>query len=181
MRAARELSRAARPDRQGPPLEQRIPWDDLPASLKDAISARTGPVISGRAATDGQNSPLAAVLNTRNGKVFVKGLPSGHRLIVTQAREAAAAPLAKGLSPELLWQFDEDGWNVNAFEHIDGRKANYQPGSPDIDPVTELMTALSRIKIPPGPGPWKPIATRLLCTVIQGEDGGVIGGEDVRV
>ncbi len=90
-------------------MEQRIPWDDLPASLKDAISARTGPVISGRAATDGQNSPLAAVLNTRNGKVFVKGLPSGHRLIVTQAREAAAAPLAKGLSPELLGNSTKTG------------------------------------------------------------------------
>ena len=142
-------------------MEKRIEWDDLPASLKEAISARTGPVLSGRAATDGQNSPLAAVLDTRDGKVFVKGLPSGHRLIVTQAREAAAAPLAKGLSPELLWQFDEDGWNVNGFEHIDGRKANYQPGSPDIGPVAELMAALSRIEIPPGPGPWKPIATRL--------------------
>jgi hypothetical protein len=92
-------------------LEERIGWDDLPATLKDAISARTGPVVSGRAATDGQNSPLA-----------------------------------KGLSPELLWQFDEDGWNVNGFEHIDGRKANYQPGSPDLGPVTELMTALSRIR-----------------------------------
>jgi hypothetical protein len=156
-----DSSWAARPDRQGPPWEQRIPWDDLPVSLKDAISARTGPVISGRAAMDGQNSPLAAVLDTRDGKVFVKGLPSGHRLIVTQAREAAAAPLAKGLSPELLWQFDEDGWNVNGFEHINGRKANFQPGSPDIGPVTDLMTALSGIEIPPGPGPWKPIAARL--------------------
>jgi hypothetical protein len=158
-------------------LEKRIEWDDLPASLKDAISARTGPVISGRAATDGQNSPLAAVLDTRDGKVFVKGLPSGHRLIVTQAREAAAAPLAKGLSPELLWQFDEDGWNVNGFEYIDGRKANYQPGSPDIGPVADLMAALSRIEIPPGPGPWKPITTRLRTYVDDPADGLIFAGQ----
>ena len=75
-------------------MEERIEWADLPDSLKESISARTGPVISGRAATDGQNSPLAAVLNTHDGKVFVKGLPSDHRLVITQAREAAAAPLA---------------------------------------------------------------------------------------
>ena len=160
-------------------MEKRIEWDDLPATLKDAISARTGPVISGRAATDGQNSPLAAVLDTRDGKVFVKGLPSGHRLIVTQAREAAAAPLAKGLSPQLLWQFDEAGWNVNGFEHIDGRKASYQPGSPDIGPVTELMTALSRIEIPPGPGPWKPIATRLRTYVDDPADGLIFAGQNL--
>jgi hypothetical protein len=94
-------------------VEKRIEWADLPGSLKESITARTGPVISGRAATDGQNSPLAAVLDTRDGKVFVKGLLSGHRLVITQAREAAAAPLVKGISPELLWQFDEGGWNVN--------------------------------------------------------------------
>jgi hypothetical protein len=158
-------------------LEKRIEWDDLPVSLKNAISARSGPVISGRCATDGQNSPLAAVLDTRDGKVFVKGLPSGHRPIVTQAREAAAAPLAKGLSPELLWQFNEDGWNVNGFEHIDGRKANYQPGSPDIGPVAELMAALSRIEIPPGPGPWKPIATRLRTYVDDPADGLIFAGQ----
>lgn len=158
-------------------MEKRIEWDDLPAALKDAISARTGPVLSGRAARDGQNSPLAAILDTRDGKVFVKGLPSGHRLIVTQAREAAAAPLVKGLSPELLWQFDEAGWNVNGFEYIDGRKANYQPGSPDIDLVAELMTILSSIEVPPGPGPWKPIAARLRTYVDDPADGHVFTGQ----
>ena len=64
------------------------------------------------AVADGQNSPLAAVLETRDGKVFVKGMPSGHRLVITQAREAAAAPLVKGISPALLFSFDEAGWNV---------------------------------------------------------------------
>lgn len=160
-------------------MEKRIPWDDLPASLKESISARTGPVTSGRAVTDGQNSPLAAVLETRDGKVFVKGLPSGHRMVVTQAREAAAAPLAKGISPELLWQFDEAGWNVLGFEHIDGRKAQYTPGSPDIDPVTELMTALSGIEVPPGPGPWKPIETRMRTYVDDPADALAFAGRSL--
>jgi hypothetical protein len=90
----------------------RIQWDHLPGDLKDAISARTGPIAAGRAVTVGQNSPLAAVIETGDGRVFVKGLPSGHRLVITQAREAAAAKLANEISPELLWQFDEAGWNV---------------------------------------------------------------------
>lgn len=142
-------------------MEKRIPWDGLPGPLKAAIAERTGPVTAGRAVTDGQNSPLAAVIDTPSGKVFVKGLPSGHRLVITQAREAAAAPLVKGISPELLWHFDEAGWNVLGFEHVHGRAADYSPGSPDIDLVTGLMRALAAIEIPSGPGPWKPIETRL--------------------
>jgi hypothetical protein len=140
-------------------VAQRIQWGDLPGSLKAAISARTGPVIEGRAVADGQNSPLAAVITTRDGMVFVKGLPSGQRLVVTQAREAAAAPLVRGISPELLWHFDEAGWNVLGFEHIPGRAADYRPGSPDIALVTALMQALAAVEVPAGRGRgsrWRP-------------------------
>lgn len=158
---------------------KRIQWEDLPGPLKDAITARTGPITAGRAVTDGQNSPLAAVIETRDGKTFVKGLPSGHRLVITQAREAAAAPLAKGISPELLWQFDEAGWNVLGFEHIEGRSADYSPGSPDIDLVTGLMEALSAIDIPAGPGPWKRIETRLRTYVDDPADALIFAGQSL--
>lgn len=160
-------------------MEKRIQWADLPGSLKESISARTGPVTSGRAVTDGQNSPLAAVLETRDGKVFVKGLPSGHRLVITQAREAAAVPLVKGISPELLWQFDEAGWNVLGFEYIDGRSADYRPGSPDIGLVTGLMQTLSTIEIPSAPGPWKPIETRLRTYVDDAADALIFAGQSL--
>ena len=157
-------------------MATRIQWADLPAALKDAISARSGPITVGRSVTAGQNSPLAAVVETRDSRVFVKGLPSGHRLVITQAREAAAAHLAKGISPELLWHFDEAGWNVLGFEHIQGRAADYSPGSPDIDLVAGLMEALTAIEIPPSPGPWKPIETRLRTYVDDPGDAAVFAG-----
>ena len=56
-------------------MEQRIAWDDLPGSLKQAIEARTGHITGVRIASAGQNSPLAAVIDARDGTVFVKGLP----------------------------------------------------------------------------------------------------------
>ena len=80
-------------------MEQRIAWDDLPGPLKQAIQARTGPITAVRIAAAGQNSPLAAIIDTRYGKVFAKGLPSGHRRVITQAREAAVAPLVRDISP----------------------------------------------------------------------------------
>jgi hypothetical protein len=136
-------------------LEQRIAWDDLPGPLKDAIQARTGPIITGRAVTDGQNSPLAAVVQSAEGKTFVKGLPTDHRQARTQNREAAAASLATGISPELLWQFDEEGWNVLGFQHIAGRAADYSPRSPDLELIIRLMQDLSRAEVPDGYGPVK--------------------------
>ncbi|MGO9784847.1 MAG: hypothetical protein ACLPKE_21640 [Streptosporangiaceae bacterium] len=77
-------------------MEQRIAWDVLPGPLKQAIQARTGPIFAVRIATAGQNSPLAAIIDTSDGKVFAKGLPSSHRRVIAQAREAAVAPLVGG-------------------------------------------------------------------------------------
>jgi hypothetical protein len=69
-------------------VEQRVAWDDL----------------------------LAAVIDARDGTVFAKGLPSAHRRVITQEREAAVAPLVRDISPALLWHLDEAGWNVLGYE-----------------------------------------------------------------
>ena len=114
-------------------MEQRIAWNDLPGSLKQAIESRTGPITGIRIASAGQNSPLAAIIDTANGKVFAKGLPSHHRRVITQAREAAVAPLVRDISPALLWHFDEAGWNVLGYQYAPGRHADYSLGSPDLD------------------------------------------------
>jgi hypothetical protein len=107
-------------------VEERLAWDDLPEPLKQAIEARTGPIKSVRIATAGQNSPLAVIIDTAGSRVFAKGLPSGHRRVITQAREAAVAPLVREISPSLLWHFDEAGWNVLGYEYAPGRHADYR-------------------------------------------------------
>jgi hypothetical protein len=132
-------------------VEQRVAWADLPEPLKQAIEARTGPIESVRVASAGQNSPLAAIIDADGGKVFVKGLPSAHRRVITQAREAAVAPLVRDISPALLWLFDEAGRNVLGYEYAPGRHADYSPGSPDLDRLVQLMSALSAIKVPDDP------------------------------
>jgi hypothetical protein len=136
-------------------VEQRIAWEDLPSPLKLAIEARTGAITAARTMTAGQNSPLAAVIDTATGHVFVKGLPSGHRKVITQDREAAIASLVTAISPALLWRFDEAGWNVLGYQYAPGHHANYRPGSPDLDQIIQLMNTLSRIEVPADPGPLK--------------------------
>ncbi|MGH3566909.1 MAG: aminoglycoside phosphotransferase [Pseudonocardia sp.] len=158
-------------------MAKRIQWEDLDITLTDAITARTGPILAGQSVTAGKNSPLAAVLQTRDGSVFVKGLPSDHRIVITQAREAATAPLVRGISPQLLWQFDEAGWNVLGYEYVNGHSANYRPNSPDIDLIVDLMQTLSAIQIPAGPGPWKSIQIRLQTYVDDPADAAVFAGQ----
>jgi hypothetical protein len=136
-------------------VEERIAWDDLPGPLKQAIEARTGPIAAVRIAAAGRNSPLAAVIDTAEGRVFAKGLPSGHRRVITQAREAAVAPLVRDISPALLWHFDAAGWNVLGYQYAPGRHADYSPGSPDLDRLVQLMEALSAVKVRGDPGPFK--------------------------
>lgn len=129
-------------------MEQRIAWDALPRPVRQAIEARTGLITCVRVATAGQNSPLAAIIDTSNGKVFAKGMPAGHRRVITQTREAAVAPLVKEISPALLWHVDEAGWNVLGYEYVEGHHADYKPGSPDLDQMVRLMDELSGIKVP---------------------------------
>jgi hypothetical protein len=133
---------------------ERLAWGDLPASLRQAIEARTGRIAAVRIATAGQNSPLAAIIEAGEGRFFAKGMPSDHRRAVSQAREAAVAPLVRDISPALLWHFDEVGWNVLGYEYADGRHADYTPGSPDLDHLARLMTALGDIRVT-SPGPFK--------------------------
>lgn len=136
-------------------METRIAWSDLPRPVIRAIEARTGHVTDVRTADAGQNSPVAAIIDTADGKVFVKGMPSGHRRVITQAREAAVAPLVTDISPGLLWHLDEAGWNVLGYEYAPGRHADYAPGSPDLDRLVQLMDALSEVKVPVDHGPFK--------------------------
>jgi hypothetical protein len=136
-------------------VQKRIQWADLPSRLRAAIEKRTGPIIAGRAVTGGQNSPLAAIVDTRDGKVFVKGLPADHPRVITQKHEAAVASVVSRISPALLWHFDEAAWNVLGFAHISGRAADYSPGSPDLDLVVSLMEELSRVRVAVDLGPLK--------------------------
>ena len=75
--------------------------------------------------------------------------------MITQAREAAVAPLVKDVSPALLWHSDEARWNVLGYQYAPGRHADYSPGSPDLDRLVQLMNALSTINVLDDSRPFK--------------------------
>ncbi|MBG6136524.1 phosphotransferase family protein [Longispora fulva] len=128
---------------------QRTDWTDLPGSVRDAITARTGPVTSGTTAAEGLNSQIAAFLTLESGDtIFVKGLRLDHRGVITQRREAAINPYVLQVSPRMLWQVDVDGWDLLGFEYVQGRHADYTPGSADLPGVIEVMNTLGGLPCP---------------------------------
>ncbi|MFI1186382.1 hypothetical protein [Streptomyces californicus] len=70
----------------------RIPFDQLPADVRQAVSDKTGPVHLAVTMTGGMNSGVASVLETESGSVFVKGIASDHAQVAAQRREAEIAP-----------------------------------------------------------------------------------------
>jgi hypothetical protein len=108
-------------------------WDELEAPVRLAIEARTGRARAVRTVNAGLNSQLAVVLDTSTGWVFVKGLRADHPGVVRQGREAMINPYVRAVAPRLRWHDQVAGWDLLAFEYIDGaRHADYRPGSPDL-------------------------------------------------
>jgi hypothetical protein len=128
---------------------ERSDWNDLSQAVRDLVQARTGPVLAARTVSAGLNSHLAAVLETADGPVFVKGLRSDHPGILRQQREATTNPHVLPLAPQLRWQAEGAGWNLLAFTYIAGaRHADYAPGSADLAAVVRAINRLQQIRCP---------------------------------
>lgn len=126
----------------------RIHWDDLSEGVRSAIQSQTGPVLKAETVSEGLNSQIAAFLHTPTEKVFVKGLRSNHPRVWTQQMEAMINPYVLQIAPRLLWHIEADGWNVLGFEHIEGRHADYSPGSQDLPKVIQAMRLLGQVPCP---------------------------------
>jgi hypothetical protein len=145
----------------------RIAWEQLPDSVRHAVASLIGPIASAATVGGGQNSAVATILDTRRGRVFVKGLRTDHRGVVTQQREAAINPHVRAVSPRLLWRIEITGWDLLCFEHVDGRGADYRPGSPDLAHLVSTMHRLAELPCPDLPGVYLRPAEQRWAEVIH--------------
>jgi len=127
---------------------QRFEWQDLPEGVRTVVEEASGAVVKAEAATEGLNSHLAAVLYTQSGSLFLKGIRTDHPAVTAQQREAAINRHVRAVSPELLWHTEVDGWDLLAFKCVEGRHADYTPGSSDLPKVVDVLTELGAIRAP---------------------------------
>lgn len=126
----------------------RIHWADLPAAVRAQVEHHTGTIHAATTMSEGKNSAIAAVLDTESGRVFVKGLRVDYPRRWTQEMEALINPAVAGISPRLLLRHVGEEWDLLVFEAVDGRHANYEPGSPDLPLLVDTMARLGTIPCP---------------------------------
>ncbi|CUW30622.1 hypothetical protein [Streptomyces reticuli] len=121
---------------------------ELPDTVVRLIEKMGGAVVDVRTVDAGLNSAIAARVRTTDRTLFLKGLPLDHPRVWTQKREAQINPCVQGIAPQLLWHVEENGWSLLAFEFVEGRHADFTPGSPDAPTVMTAMIQLADVSTP---------------------------------
>jgi len=133
---------------------QRIPWEALPASVRDAVETGLGTKVVGATTQPGGMSPgVAARLELADGnRAFVKAVgsepnpysPGMHR---REAEVAAALP-AEAPAPRLLFAHDDGNWVALVFEDVEGHEPAV-PWRPDeLERVLAALTDLAEALTP---------------------------------
>lgn len=123
----------------------RSDWSGLPAEVRQAIERRTGGVTGVDLAERGEHSDITATVSTPSGRVFLKGVRANDEErtdLWSLRREIRVAPHVEQLAPRLLWSIEAGGWLLGGWEHIDGRHADFSPGSPDLELVAQVVARL---------------------------------------
>ncbi|WP_436522713.1 phosphotransferase family protein [Actinoplanes sp. HUAS TT8] len=133
----------------------RPEWQDLPESVRKAITARlASPVSAARSAGGGFTRAFASVLQTEAGtSAFVKAAPLSDPTSRWYAREAA---VTAALPPEVtaarpLWTMTESDWYVLALEAIDGSIPALPWTRADLDATLRTWSAAATALAYPSP------------------------------
>ncbi|MGW0983442.1 protein kinase [Streptomyces xiamenensis] len=103
----------------------------------------------------GYSSDVTVVVECENGPFFVKAIrnrPGGRK--DSMIRERVINSFVRPISPDLRWQTEDDEWIVSGFDFVDGRRANFKPGSPDLPVIIELLNRMGELRLPEVAHDW---------------------------
>jgi Phosphotransferase enzyme family len=131
----------------------RQDWDALPERVQEVVVGHTGAIARVVPAAAGNHAEIASTVEGARGVVFVKAARKVSRdqdgAEVRSLRwEAAISPHVSEFAPRLLDTVEAGGWLALVFEHVDGRCADYSPGSSDLEIVPKTIAALQRTPCP---------------------------------
>ncbi len=138
---------------------ERYGWDDLPSSVTAAVRRHVGAATVVREVEQGQNCNVALVLRGDDGDVFLKGVKGKSLKMRWLRNESEVGTLASRLAPATRFSEDveaDDLWFLVGFEYVNGRPADFTPGSEDLAIVAATAGRISEL---PG-GSAKPLSER---------------------
>jgi hypothetical protein len=126
----------------------RCQWHELPPAVRAEVQSHTGPMLRTTPVEAGSISDFAAVLDTRDGRVFCKGAVAGNPMGWMHRNEARINPYLPAQMPRLYWQIEADGWLLLGFEYVEGRHPDLSPDSPDLPAVAATLNAMAAALTP---------------------------------
>ncbi|MFI5617555.1 phosphotransferase family protein [Streptomyces sp. NPDC051567] len=122
-------------------MTERVQWEDLPAGLREAVTARTGPVVTSETVAEGLNCTVALIIHTRRaGPLFLKGVRTSDATGTAGLRaEEHVNGVVAAHGSALRHRFEAAGWRCLAFAHLDGRHVDLSPGTGDLDAVARTL------------------------------------------
>ncbi|MFJ6054794.1 aminoglycoside phosphotransferase [Streptomyces sp. NPDC092307] len=120
----------------------------LPASARAAVEQHTGPLLDITEFSEVFHGEISAHCVSRIGAWHLKGLRTDHPQAPALRREAEIAPSLAGVAPALRWRVHSSGWDLLGFEALEGRPADYSPGSRDLSEVVSLLCRVGAVAGP---------------------------------
>lgn len=137
-----------------------VSWYALPARVHVAVRERVGPITGVDPVEAGSVADMVAIIHTTGRSFCVKGARDDNPRAWMQKREARLNPYMPVFAPRLRWQIEEAGWSVLGFDRAPGRHIDVTPGSPDLAPLAETLTAMSAVPAPAPPVKIQPATAR---------------------
>lgn len=126
----------------------RCDWSDLPAEVRARVQVCAGVVRNVEPAATGEHSDIASTLHTSRGRVFVKGARIDGPDARWLRREATINAHVRQYAPRLVWEIEAGGWLLLGFQHVQGRHADFSPGSADLVHLAKVLETCQSMPCP---------------------------------
>lgn len=124
-------------------------------ALAAVLHPHTGDLTDVRPTSRGFSSDLTALVTGDDETWFVKAVrnrPGGRR--DSLVREGAINPHVRQISPAVQWRAENTEWLALGFEAVDGRHADFEPGSPDLPAVVDVLNRIAAVPLPDVAANW---------------------------
>ncbi len=159
-------------------MDPHVGWSDLPEGVRRAVELRFGAVVSARTVTEGITCRTALNLVTATETLFLKGVPVADRDgVAAQRTEVRINGNVRTVGPAVRWEGVAGGWHLVVFDHLEGRHADFAPGSADAGVVADVLRRARLCRAPEGE-PVPPLIERYGAVLGPG-DADVLAGSSL--
>jgi hypothetical protein len=145
----------------------RRAWGGLPEGVREAIERRCGGIDEVVDAPTGTTCEFAGtVVVGPAAKLFCKATRVDGRqawMLRNELRVNSLLPV--GAAPRVLWELTAGEWLVVAFEHVEGRHADFSQGSSDLGAIAAALDLIgacgmtgSAVRLQPIEDRWSSVA-----------------------